>query len=467
MKVVKAAKEQALKLNGRLQREGKVEEYLAVAPDSRYAAYAADQQKKNVTELFLVDLKTPGEPARLNGPIHSGGDVYNSFRFTPDSGSVVYVADQDIDNKHELYMVSVTAPGEPLKLSGPMPDGGDVGERFIFTPDGKSLIYLGSREKSTVMELYIVSLDKPSDAVKLSGELRFTGDVGPNFIVDQGGRQVAYYANHDVMRRFEAYAVTLDKPGEPVRLNPPVGAFQDVKDLFRFSPDGDYLVYLSNFDSRRTWELYRVAMNNPGSAIKLSGPLASGGDVSEAFEFSPDGTYLVYAANGDDDDDNELYMVDQTKPGDPRKVNGPLVKNGDVLPSFAISPDSRRIIYVADEKTNNTFELFMVESARPGKSTRLSGKMMRNGDAEEVFAFSPDGTSVAYLASQDSQNSTELYLVHVDKPGKSKRLSDRCKMGDTRVTHFTFTPDGEYLLYVGNRDFRRQRKELYKVKVPK
>ena len=45
-------------------------------------------------------------------------------------------------------------------------------------------------------------------------------------------------------------------------------------------------------------------------------------------------------------------------PAHPFKLNGPLVAGGSVYVLFQISPDSDRVVYNADQDTDNVFELF-------------------------------------------------------------------------------------------------------------
>jgi len=66
----------------------------------------ADQQTDTVFELYSVPITGPAtEGVKLNGPLVLNGNV-KTFRISPDSGRVLYIADQDIDNTYELYMTS-------------------------------------------------------------------------------------------------------------------------------------------------------------------------------------------------------------------------------------------------------------------------------------------------------------------------------------------------------------------------
>ncbi|MFK7955457.1 MAG: hypothetical protein AB8B96_05120 [Lysobacterales bacterium] len=57
-----------------------------------------------------------GVPVKLNGPLVEGGDVGQSL-VSSDSATVVYVADQDEDNVREIYSVPIDG-GMPTQLRG-------------------------------------------------------------------------------------------------------------------------------------------------------------------------------------------------------------------------------------------------------------------------------------------------------------------------------------------------------------
>lgn len=115
--------------------------------------------------------------------------------------------------------------------------------------------------------------------------------------------------------------------------------------------------------------------------IKLSDPLAVGRDVS-SFGISPDSSRVVYLADQDTDGVDELYSVSLAG-GSSVKLNGPLVEGGNVS-DFRISPDNTRVVYRADK------ELYSVPLAG-GSQVKLNGPE----DAEN-FQISPDSSRVVY-----------------------------------------------------------------------
>jgi len=95
----------------------------------------------------------------------------------------------------------------------------------------------------------------------------------------------------------------------------------------------------------------------------------------------------------------------------PVKLNGAFTAGGDVDPSFRISADSSRVLYVADQNVNEVDELFSV-AATGGTPVRINGPLVTGGDVSPTTSrFSPDGNRAVYRADQETDNVYELYSV--------------------------------------------------------
>jgi hypothetical protein len=83
---------------------GDVVDFL-LSPDGQYVLYRADQDTDNVSELYSVPSAGPASAGvKLNGVLVADGDVHSGFQVSPDSGRVVYMADQQTDEVRELYV---------------------------------------------------------------------------------------------------------------------------------------------------------------------------------------------------------------------------------------------------------------------------------------------------------------------------------------------------------------------------
>lgn len=351
-----------------------------ISPDGRHVVYRADQDTDQVLELYSV-LLGGGPPIRLN-PLLVTGQSVEDYQISPDGRWVVYRADQDTDNTIELYSVPIEGPMTAgIRLNGPLAPNGNVAS-FQISPDSSRVVYRADQEADGLAELFSVPISGPAGPViKLNGSLVSGGDVFAYQISPDGGR-VVYRADQDTDNVFELYSVPLVGGTPGIKLNSNLVSGGDVS-IFRISPDGNRVVYGADQDAFTRLELYSVSINGPtGSAIKLNGPLVANGEVSD-FQISPDSRRVVYRADQDTDEVMEIFSVSILGPtgsGIKLHAQGP---NSDV-DLFQISSDSRRVVYRADQDTDQVSEIFSVpiEGGTPG--IKLNGLLL----ADEVVSFS-------------------------------------------------------------------------------
>lgn len=93
------------------------------------------------------------------------------------------------------------------------------------------------------------------------------------------------------------------------------------------------------------------------------------------------------------------------------QLNTAMVAGGNVI-SLKISPDSSRVVYIADQETDGVFELF--SSAVDGsENIKISGNLTPGGNVAG-FDITPDSSQVVYLADQIIAGSNELFAVAID-----------------------------------------------------
>ena len=78
---------------------------------------------------------------------------------------------------------------------------------------------------------------------------------------------------------------------------------------------------------------------------------------------------------------------------------------------FAISPNSQRVVYLADANQDERDELFSVP-ASGGAAVRLNSSLIADGDVIE-FDIAPNSLGVVYQADQQVDGRYDLYAVLV------------------------------------------------------
>lgn len=469
-----------VRLNGLLPSGSTVWPDYDITADSLRVVYRAEQDEQDKIEIYSVPIDGPaGAGVKLNGDLVAGGDVQASdwrhpgFLITPDGSRVVYLADAEVEDHHELFSVPVQGPANAgVKLNGPILDPpGVYGRSYYISPDSQWVVYVALQD-STEGELYSVPVDGPSgDGIKLNGLLTPNGAVsGTKVAISPDSSHVVYVADQQTESVQELYSVPIRGPtnaGE--KLNQFFGMNDDVYE-FVISPDSQWVVYRANVETGSLTDLYSAPISGPASesrrishdpppgkyitsvfaihpsagrvvyldsdadvhnmfstplagppddAMQLNKPMPPGGLVRR-FEFAPDGDRVVYMAEQDIDEIMELYSVPVAGPSDEAvQLNGFLGLAGDVE-SFVISPDGRRVVYRGDHAgltgfNDEVFQLWMTSVDGSGSVVLFSGSLVDDGDVTEEYNFAPDGRRVVYLADQDTDQVFELY-VSDDRP---------------------------------------------------
>lgn len=417
----------AQRVNGPLVTNGDVVNF-AWSPDSTRIVYSADQDTDAVTELYLVDVSgpTPSTPVKISGPMVSGGSVQSgSFDWSPDGSRIAYRADQLVDNVIELFVVDVSGPvpGPPQRVNGPLPDGADTESRWVWTPDGRRIIYQADQDTLDVLEIYMVDVSgpTPSTPVKLNGPLVTGGDVGTtatDVAVSFDGRWVSYVADQNTDNVEEVFVVDISggAPSAPIRVSGPPSSFTDNINV-SWSPTANRLMYASDQEASNVYEVYYVDLTSgvPTPALKIHPPFPSFGRVAAgaaALQWSPDGRWFAYRADTAVDNAFEVEVVDMSTgtPGPPFDASLPRTP-GLTTDAFAFAPDSSAIAVRGEGLVDNADEVFVTDLTSPtptpvsitGTPTAAGGQALDFlwvGDSRHILVrgdFDTDGVFAAYL----------------------------------------------------------------------
>jgi CSLREA domain-containing protein len=454
------------KLNSSMQPNGDVQraadfDGFQISPDSSRVVYLADQDTDDVVEIYSAAIAVSGS-TKLNSAMQPNGTVdEESFQISPDSSHLVYRADQDTDNLFELYSAAIATSGS-TKLNDPSSD--DVTQSFQISPDSSRVVFIA---RDNGFKLYSAAIDA-TGSTKLNSAIVTGGGVQSGFQISPDSSRVVYRADQDTEGVDELYSAAIDATGSTKLNDPLIDGGNVAKSGFQISADGSRVVYRADQDTNGVAELYSTAITATGST-KLNEPLVEGGDVFE-FKISPDSSRVLYTADQDTNDVGELYSAAIDATGS-TKLNGRVRRDGNVA-DFQITPDSSRVVYRADQHTDEVFELYSAAIAATG-STKLNSAMQPNGDmGGDRFQISPDSSRVVYLADQDTDEVFELYGAAIAASGSTnlapiEALGDNVRVGFGALNpdgSFALSPDGQFAVYIADQN-TDDIEELYSVEI--
>ena len=280
------------KLSGPISYPRNVAAGWSLSPDGSRVAYVADQDPADLSdELYTVAVDGTGR-VKISGDLPTGGAVIDtSVAWRPDGSQVSYAADQDARQVYELYSAPALGGGT-TKLSGALVPGGDVGQirGGAWSPDGSRVAYIADQLQDNVVELFVASATGDS-SVRVSGALIAGGGVYNDFRWSPDGTRILYWVTGTNDGVNELFVALADGTGA-TRVSGPVapGATGVIWQRFEWSPDGARIAYLAMEDSTTAQDLYSVASDGTGH-VRISDP-ADTTSVTQ-FLWSPDGTRLL------------------------------------------------------------------------------------------------------------------------------------------------------------------------------
>ena len=291
-----------LLLNGELFGDGAVTD-LRATPDGQSVVYVADENGDGNEQLYIAPVDG-GRVTELTN-FANGMDIHD-VKISGDSSYAVFQADNN--GAVQLYSVATDGHGTVVRLNGDLDVGvpelgspfrGTGQDVYIFelTPDGQHVVYLADETVDDRTDIYSSPITG-GGAVRLTGNMIESGDVEYNlsnppfhqqwFVISPDSQTVVFRADAIVDERLDLFSVPRTG-GSRVRLN---AALSDVEDVlyFEVTPDSDAAVFTerTGLASASTRRLLMVPLSG-GSPLELDNQVGA-----NRFSVSPDGSRILF-----------------------------------------------------------------------------------------------------------------------------------------------------------------------------
>jgi Tol biopolymer transport system component len=411
-------------------------QYYALDLDGSHLVYLADQEEDERFELFTVPTDASAPPSKLNDALVTGGDVgeflhgqfFPSFLLSFDGRWVTYTADQETDGRFELYSAPSDGSRAAVKLStaadAKVTQGGH-------SYDSAWVVYGSDPSGTDAQELSSVPIDGSAPARALTGPMVPGGDA---FTLSQPWPLATYlefppkdFGRIVFLRDGEMLTVGVVPGAKPVPLDALPGD-QYVGDVssFQLTPDGTRALYTAREANDAASDLYSVSTGER----RLDFQLHPEGTQASLPVLSPDGTRALFTQSGSAVPAG-LYVaaVDGSTP--------PILLSTRSTSERSFSPDGTRAFFLASEAGDT--HLFSVPSDGSAAPVRLSVGLPVGSSVSTGARSSADGLSVAFLSSTD-----QLHVAPTDGTLANVRVS---ATGQRVLTDFELTPDGSFAVY--------------------
>jgi dipeptidyl aminopeptidase/acylaminoacyl peptidase len=204
---------------------------------------------------------------------------------------------------------------------------------------------------------------------------------------------------------------------------------------FSIHPNGGTVI--ASINKGLNWELARLSLKDGSMRRFLAGDQSLLSPVH-----SPGGEWIAYNADFEGDEDYDVFVIRGDGRGRPKKLTDGVADNEH--PDF--SPDGQRVAFVSTRKKD--MENLYTVSARGDHLKRLTNEELPVRD----FAWSPDGTKIAYGTGINDED--YISVVDVTKQKSKKVLASRNVeygiVGDYGGKAFQWSRDGKRLLFTSN-----------------
>jgi Tol biopolymer transport system component len=416
-----------------------------ISSDGSRIVFQGNNPGDTQSGLFSVPL-TGGTPLQLNAPL--AGDVgLTEVRISPDGSRIVYITAQfvgGITGQRNVYSVPITG-GAVALLNIPLTSDQRI-ESAQISPDSQYVVYEFNPSTSNTLphSLYSVALAGGA-SVKLDDP--FDGQRGNAFnsyLISPNSQYVIYPRTQPATDPATLYAVSL-VGGTPFKLDSPAGIGVEPFSL-QITSDSQRVIFTNDTGSR---VFYSTLLSGGGTAIPLA-PLAGAPHVNEG-KLSPDGSYFAYA-----DFDGTTFRINRIPVAGGDTISS-IAGTGSNSFSFGISPDSQRIVYIADTQQLYEQQLYSAPLAGGSAPIPIGDPVPHPGVIQShlEMEFTPDSSKLFYRVQNLLDKSYDLMFTAVDTTGPSIKLNGPTATVAGSAADATFlriTPDGNSIVFRGGAD---------------
>jgi Tol biopolymer transport system component len=303
------------------------------------------------------------------------------------------------------------------------------------------------------VELYVTP-DNGQTTTKLSGTMVSGGNV-VDFAISPDGSFVAYLADQETKGQFELYTVPVGG-GTVINISRLSGTILEVIE-FAWAPNSSRIAFraFDPFTGNTGGNTDLFTNTKSGTGVVNVSNFSVSGDV-DAFVWSPTSQYIAYTVNPITGSSLQfrLFVAPPNLPNQSFPIsNIPAATNTITIGEFQWSPNGSIIAFLADINILGVNELLVVEPVTNSVPVAISGTLADGGEVRE-FAWAPNNSRIAYLADQFEDEKFELISVVPDvnslNPRPDPRLVSTNNIGD--VVDFAWSPDSSRIAYIADGD---------------
>ena len=244
------------------------------------------------------------------------------------------------------------------------------------------------------------------------------------------GERIAYVVSAEGNR--DVIIVEVERAGAEFSVAPEGSGGEGNEGSPRWNADGDGLAYVSELNGQS--DVYVSTFPEDEQADIRSTRITSEASRELLGDWSPDGQWLVFSRQGDDDVQG-LWLRN------PAGVNLlRLTEGADSDPAW--SPDGDAIAFVRDDLGNNDIYVLRPEDDEDWRGRVVEERWLSSPEEDHSPAWAPDGDTLAYVTDRDGNS--EIYTANANEEAPPQRLT----INEASDTDPVWSPDGGRIAFV-------------------
>lgn len=369
---------------------------------------------------------------------------------SPDGNTISFVRCYYRDDDFCSLWIADAADGKNERKLTSRPRPIRIGDNEI-SPDGRSIAFAVGQSENAANEFGITAIDIETGAERRSMDQKFFNIKSLVWLPDNEGLLIA--ASRVPDRNFRIWHLSMDSGGAELLTND-----SETYSSLSLNKNATRLVATQ---TTRDFQLMRYIEGKPAERPRMladatSVAFAPNGKIyfssvttgnDEIWSVNPDGSSQRQLTNDKAIDSIPIisrdssvvyYCSNRTGEAHVWRMNADgssqvqLTRREGGFPLFA-SPDGRWIYYHSGRERT----LWRVSATGEGEELVLNQRRSR-------FAFSPDGSRVAFLEKQDAEKILSILSVGDNKIIRTLNLP----VGNTLLIEFKWKPDGDQIMYI-------------------
>jgi len=333
----------------------------------------------SATELRLLDFKTNEVTTvtEIAKPEWGYSSIFYADFNSAGTGIIYqkWVYDFDSDNLvDELWYYDISA-AENIRVAAVTNNDGHI-EKAVFVNGGRGILYSSNLNGDDTLELNLYDIASGETELRLeSSDDIYIDDVdakGANVLLAMAPEMNDYSEYHYSIKKDTI--TTLTQPGQ--------SAYLGVID-----PKGKTAVVRVSVDSGSALVAFDL---KKGTTRQLS-PVLEGEQYFSAFDFDVKGKALLYIANQDNINSNELFHV-VVKAGQPTKVNDDIIGS---INSCYVNRTGKAVYYTAYKTELYQQEIYK-KDLKTGNTTKVSHTLPEAGNVGDFQVVGGKGIHLAF-----------------------------------------------------------------------